>query len=116
MIYPGLKKPSARRRLLFLLPLVLLLSMSSRHLPDEVTLHISPLRHGVPLPDGFYIYQRLNEKGIAIKSITPENDSIIVRLSLPEQTSAAREILSTALPYTIVIAQQTHGVTPCVKS
>ncbi|MGM3190918.1 EnvZ/OmpR regulon moderator MzrA [Dickeya dadantii subsp. dieffenbachiae] len=112
----GFRKPFAWRLLLLLLPLVVLLSMSSRRLPDEVMLHITPLHQGASLPDGFYIYQRLNERGIAIKSITPENDSIIVRLSSPEQSGAAREILSTALPYAIVIAQRSNGISPVARS
>ncbi|WKV52575.1 MULTISPECIES: EnvZ/OmpR regulon moderator MzrA [Dickeya] len=112
----GFKKPSAWRLLLLLLPLVVLLSMSSRRLPDEVMLHITPLHQGAPLPDGFYIYQRLNERGIAIKSITPENDSIIVRLSSPEQSGAAREILSTALPHALVIAQRINGASTVIRS
>ncbi|ACT08326.1 conserved hypothetical protein [Dickeya chrysanthemi Ech1591] len=112
-----LRKPLIWRALLHLLPLaVLLLTMSSQRLPDEVMLHITPLHQGASLPDGFYIYQRLNERGIAIKSITPENDSIIVRLSSPEQGGAAKEILTTVLPNAIVIAQRIHGATPIARS
>ncbi|MEM0671920.1 MULTISPECIES: EnvZ/OmpR regulon moderator MzrA [Dickeya] len=113
----GLRKPSIWRPLLLLFPLLaVLLSMSSPRLPDEVMLHITPLHQGVTLPDGFYIYQRLNERGIAIKSITPENNSIIVRLSSPDQSGAAKEILSIALPNTVVIAQRTHGTTRVARS
>ncbi|MGM3173088.1 EnvZ/OmpR regulon moderator MzrA [Dickeya lacustris] len=100
------------RLLVLLLPLAALLTTSSQHLPDEVMLHITARHQGTPLPDGFYIYQRLNEHGIAIKSITPEHDSIIVRLSSPEQSGAAREVLRIALPQALVIAQRINPALP----
>ncbi|ACS87151.1 MULTISPECIES: EnvZ/OmpR regulon moderator MzrA [Musicola] len=95
--------------LLLLLPLVVLVT-SSRRTADDVTLHIIPQHQGAALPDGFYIYQRLNEHGIGIKSITPEDDSIIVRLSSPEQSRAASEVLKSALPQASVIARQPDAI------
>ncbi|MGK2888144.1 MAG: hypothetical protein ACSLEN_00515 [Candidatus Malihini olakiniferum] len=58
-----------------------------------------------PLPDGFYVYKRLNERGIAIKS-TPAPDSLIVRLASPKQTFGAREALLSSLTQEKIITQQ----------
>ena len=46
----------------------------------------------------FYVYQRLDERGIRIKSITPEGDGLVIRLDSPEQQLLAREALQTILP------------------
>ncbi|WP_308167210.1 MULTISPECIES: hypothetical protein [Symbiopectobacterium] len=56
--------------ILVMLPIILLTQSPSRQ-QDETLLHIFPHHQGAPLPDGFYVYQRLNERGIVIKSITP---------------------------------------------
>ncbi|WP_021014335.1 EnvZ/OmpR regulon moderator MzrA [Prodigiosinella confusarubida] len=104
MIAHYLKHKHVWRILLVVLPAIIL-TPSSRHPQDDAMLHITPQYQGATLPDGFYIYQRLNERGIGIKSITPSNDSIIVRLSSPEQSSAAREILSMSLPQVNVVTQ-----------
>lgn len=69
-------------------------------------LHIKPRYQGAGLPDGFYIYQRLNEHGIAIKSITPAQNSLIVRLASSEQSVEARDILRVSLPKVNITAQQ----------
>ncbi|SLM61697.1 MULTISPECIES: EnvZ/OmpR regulon moderator MzrA [Dickeya] len=116
MPFPRIKLRPLWRLLLLLLPLVVLLTTSSQQRPDEVMLHISARHQGTPLPDGFYIYQQLNERGIAIKSITPGHDSIIVRLSSPEQSGAAREVLSVVLPQALVIAQRLNMPKPEARS
>lgn len=91
--------------LLVMLPIVAL-TQAPRRQQDETLLHIFPHHQGAPLPDGFYVYQRLNERGIAIKSITPAQDSLIVRLASPEQAVAARDTLRTSLPQARIITQQ----------
>lgn len=96
---------SAWRMLLLVLLPILLLTQAPHHQPDETLLHIFPQYQGAALPDGFYVYQRLNERGIAIKSITPAPDSLIVRLASPEQTIAAREALRSSLPQAKIITQ-----------
>ena len=50
-------------------------------------------------------YQRLDERGIRIKSITPEGDGLVIRLDSPEQQLLAREALENILPpgYTIAL-------------
>lgn len=70
----------------------------------ESELRIDTLHQGLSLPDGFYVYQRLDERGIRIKSITPEGDSLVIRLDSPEQQLLAREALQTILPPGYIIA------------
>lgn len=69
----------------------------------ESELHIRVAQQGLALPDGFYLYQRLDEQGIRIKSITPERDAMVIRLDSPEQQLLAHQALQTILPpgYTI---------------
>lgn len=98
-------KATWRMLILVMLPIILLTQAPGRQ-QDETLLHIFPHHQGAPLPDGFYVYQRLNERGIAIKSITPAPDSLIVRLASPEQTLAAREALRSSLPQAKIITQQ----------
>lgn len=72
---------------------------------SELRIHAS--HQGLSLPDGFYVYQRLDEYGIRIKSITPEGDGLVIRLDSPEQQLLAREALQTILPpgYTIALSE-----------
>ncbi|KHN50374.1 EnvZ/OmpR regulon moderator MzrA [Pectobacterium fontis] len=112
-LFPRLSARKVGRILLLLaLPIIVLTqSQSPRRSQDDAMLHIKPYE-GAVLPDGFYVYQRLNEKGIAIKSITPEQDSLIVRLASPEQSIAAREVLRLSLPKVTVTAQQATNSIP----
>lgn len=100
-------------RIMLLAALPLIALMLVHHRPaDEAMVHIQPLYQGAALPDGFYIYQRLNERGIAIKSITPANDSLVVRLASPAQSVEARDILRVSLPKANITTQQTLAPTP----
>ncbi|MEL4888255.1 EnvZ/OmpR regulon moderator MzrA [Pectobacterium betavasculorum] len=112
-LFPKLSRKKVGRILLLLaLPIIVLTqSQSPRHSQDDAMLHIKPYG-GAALPDGFYVYQRLNEKGIAIKSITPEQDSLIVRLASPEQSIAARDVLRLSLPKFTITAQQATNPAP----
>lgn len=73
----------------------------------ESELRIHAPHQGLSLPDGFYVYQRLDERGIRIKSITPEGDGLVIRLDSPEQQLLAREALQALLPpgYTIALSE-----------
>ncbi|MFI8417225.1 EnvZ/OmpR regulon moderator MzrA [Serratia sp. NPDC078593] len=88
-----------------------LLTLSSMLIPamvrTENELRIRTNQHGLSLPDGFYVYQRLDERGIRIKSITPEGNGLVIRLDSPEQQRLAREALQTILPpgYTIALSE-----------
>lgn len=76
-------------------------------LRTESALKIRPNQQGLSLPDGFYLYQHLDQRGIRIKSITPENDSLVVSLESPEQQEEAIEVLQDILPsgYVIVLSE-----------
>lgn len=76
-------------------------------LRTESELRIHAPHQGLSLPDGFYVYQRLDERGIRIKSITPEGDGLVIRLDSPEQQLLAREALQPLLPpgYTIALSE-----------
>ncbi|PLR50804.1 modulator protein [Chimaeribacter arupi] len=73
---------------------------------QENALSIRPERHGLTLPDGFFVYQNLDQRGIRIKSITPEKDTLIIRLASPQQQQAAREALSVILPQGYIVEQR----------
>ncbi|RLR18123.1 modulator protein [Sodalis-like symbiont of Bactericera trigonica] len=51
-----------------------------------------------PLPDGFFLYQLLEDRGIRVKSITPAKDSMIIHVDTPEQAQAAQLMLQHHLP------------------
>ncbi|WP_338560607.1 EnvZ/OmpR regulon moderator MzrA [Erwinia sp. E_sp_B04_7] len=72
---------------------------------NETALQIRVSRQGTSLPDGFYVYQRLNAEGIRIKSITPDNDSLVIRFDTQEQSTAAEKVLHQLLPYGFDIGQ-----------
>ncbi|EKN5998227.1 EnvZ/OmpR regulon moderator MzrA [Yersinia enterocolitica] len=69
----------------------------------ESVLKIRPNQQGLSLPDGFSLYQHLDQRGIRIKSITPENDSLVVSLESPEQQQEAITALQDILPSGYVI-------------
>lgn len=70
----------------------------SRMPQSNITLQIRPARTGLALPDGFFVYQSLNERGIRIKSITPLQDGLIVQLDSREQRQLAERALQDILP------------------
>ena len=109
----GRRFPKASWRMLLVVVIpILILTQSPHSQQDESLLHIFPQYQGATLPDGFFVYQRLNESGIAIKSITPAQDSLIVHLASPEQTIGAREVLRSSLPKARIISQQAPKPTP----
>nr|WP_281261835.1 EnvZ/OmpR regulon moderator MzrA [Brenneria roseae] len=100
-----------RLLLLVMLP-ILAITQSPHRYQNDAMLHIKPLYQGAALPDGFYIYQRLNERGIAIKSITTAQDSLIIRLASPEQSIAARDVLRLSLSKVNITTLQVAKPTP----
>jgi hypothetical protein len=59
---------------------------------------ITPVNPGEDLPDGFYLYQGLSQHGVEIESITPANNSLVVKLHLQGQQHLAQETLKALLP------------------
>lgn len=73
---------------------------------SEASVQIRTLRQGNNLPDGFYVYQALSSQGIRIKSITPDHDSLVIKLESHEQSAAAEKVLRELLPVGYNIARQ----------
>lgn len=70
-------------------------------------LQIRPARAGVSLPDGFYVYESLNQRGIRIQSITPVEDGLVVELDSSEQRILAERALPDILPmgFSVVLCE-----------
>ncbi|SRR5471030_402239 len=100
-----MKLPRFKRPVLWPLTFLTLLLIAaaagfafSRMPQNAITLQIRPARAGLTLPDGFFVYQSLNERGIRIKSITPLQDGLIVQLDSTEQRQQAERALHDILP------------------
>lgn len=72
----------------------------------DTTIEISVARQGNSLPDGFYVWHHLDAHGIRFKSITPQNNNLLITFSSSAQSEAAKEVLYRALPGGYVIDQQ----------
>lgn len=89
---------------LMLLATAAMLGLAVSRLPAPASaLQIRPARAGVALPDGFYVYQGLSQRGIHIKSITPLNDGLVVQLDSASQRKMAETVLQDILPAGFVI-------------
>ncbi|AHM72141.1 EnvZ/OmpR regulon moderator MzrA [Yersinia hibernica] len=90
-----------------MLPVTLLLLVALLFTPiimrTESALKIRPNQQGLSLPDGFSLYQHLDQRGIRIKSITPESGSLVVSLESAEQQQEAIKALQDILPSGYVI-------------
>lgn len=72
----------------------------------ESTLQIRTSQQGTSMPDGFFVWHHLDANGIPFKSITPDNNSLLIKFDSSAQSEAARAVLYETLPYGYVIAQQ----------
>ncbi|GBU13079.1 hypothetical protein AwEntero_16800 [Enterobacterales bacterium] len=100
MILPRFKCPAMWPTALFILLLVAAaVGFAFSRMPQNtITLQIRTAHAGQTLPDGFSVYQSLNERGIRIKSITPLQDGLIVQLDSQEQRLLAERALQDILP------------------
>ena len=73
---------------------------------QESTLAIRPVSQGASVPDGFYIWHHLDANGIQFKSITPQDDVLLIKFDSSAQSAAAKVVLDRTLPHGFVIAQQ----------
>lgn len=73
---------------------------------NESTLAIRPAALGTSIPDGFSVWHHLDANGIRFKSITPENNSLLIKFDSSAQSAAAKEVLDRSLPSGYIIAQQ----------
>lgn len=72
----------------------------------ESTLQIRASQQGTSMPDGFFVWHHLDANGISFNSITPENNSLLIKFDSSAQSEAARVVLYETLPHGYVIAQQ----------
>lgn len=72
----------------------------------ESTLEIRATSQGVAIPDGFSVWHHLDANGIRFKSITPQDDILLIKFDSSAQSEAAREVLYRSLPHGFIIAQQ----------
>ncbi|MCS2161087.1 EnvZ/OmpR regulon moderator MzrA [Scandinavium sp. H11S7] len=71
----------------------------------ESTLAIRPVSANISMPDGFSIWHHLDANGIRFKSITPQNDALVIKFESSDQSAAAKEVLDRTLPHGYIIAQ-----------
>ncbi|XTZ38950.1 EnvZ/OmpR regulon moderator MzrA [Salmonella enterica] len=72
----------------------------------ESTLAIRPATQHVSVPDGFAIWHHLDANGIHFKSITPQNDTLLIKFDSSAQSAAAKAVLDRTLPHSYIIAAQ----------
>ncbi len=58
------------------------------------------------MPDGFSIWHHLDANGIRFKSITPQNDTLLIKFDSSAQSAAAKVVLDRTLPHGYIIALQ----------
>lgn len=73
---------------------------------QESTLAIRPLSAKASMPDGFSIWHHLDANGIRFKSITPQNDALLIKFESSDQSAAAKEVLDRTLPHGYIVALQ----------
>ena len=73
---------------------------------QESTLAIRAIHQGVSMPDGFSIWHHLDANGIRFKSITPQNDALLITFDSSAHSAAAKAVLDRTLPHGYIIAQQ----------
>lgn len=100
----------ARRKTLLLVGITLILlliaGLFTRSMPwqhTEPKVKVTLRDHSGSLPDGFYLYQHLNEQGITIKSITSDEKGMVISFNSSEESHAAEQALRQLLDdsYTI---------------
>lgn len=72
----------------------------------ESTLAIRPITQNVSVPDGFSVWHHLDANGIHFKSITPQDDTLLIKFESSEQSAAAKIVLDRTLPHGYIIAAQ----------
>lgn len=76
----------------------------------ESTLEIRTSQQGISMPDGFSVWHHLDANGIRFKSITPDNNTLLIKFDSIAQSEAAKEVLYKTLPHGYVIAQQEEDI------
>ncbi|MEG1211769.1 MAG: EnvZ/OmpR regulon moderator MzrA [Leclercia sp.] len=73
---------------------------------QESTLAIRSMGQGASVPDGFSVWHHLDANGIQFKSITPQDDVLVITFDSSAQSAAAKKVLDRSLPHVYIIAQQ----------
>ncbi len=68
---------------------------------QESTLAIRPVNQGASVPDGFSVWHHLDANGIRFKSITPQDDVLLIKFDSRAQSAAAKVVLDRTLPHGI---------------
>lgn len=79
---------------------------------EESTLAIRSVNQGASVPDGFSIWHHLDANGIRFKSITPQDDVLLIKFDSSAQSAAAKAVLDRTLPRGYIIAQQDEDSHP----
>ena len=79
---------------------------------QESTLAIRAVNQGASMPDGFSIWHQLDANGIRFKSITPQDNALLITFESSEQSAAAKRVLDSTLPHVYVIALQDEDTDP----
>lgn len=64
------------------------------------------MNRGASVPDGFSVWHHLDANGIRFKSITPQDDVLLIKFDSRAQSAAAKVVLDRTLPHGYIIAQQ----------
>ena len=78
----------------------------------ESTLAIRPAVQNVSVPDGFSVWHHLDANGIQFKSITPQNDTLLITFESSDQSAAAKAVLDRTLPHGYIIAAMDDNSQP----
>lgn len=73
---------------------------------QESTLAIRPMSQGASVPDGFSVWHHLDANGIRFKSITPQDDVLLIKFDSSAQSAAAKVVLDRSLPRGYIVALQ----------
>ncbi|CAK9886099.1 MAG: Modulator protein MzrA [Candidatus Erwinia impunctatus] len=90
--------------ILVLVSVAVLYSLSPFCLKTESTLRILATQPSATPPDGFYVYQQLNEKGVALKSITPGDHSLLIKFDSEAEGEKAEKILHSMFPHEFTVS------------
>lgn len=88
------------------LTLLTLVALWSGMKQQDTTIEIRASHQGYSIPDGFYVWHHLDANGISFKSITPQNNNLLITFATSAQGRAAKEVLNRAFPRGYVIDQR----------
>jgi len=106
----SLRRFSYAMVVLVMLCAMLLVYATLQH--QESTLAIRPVNQGTSVPDGFSVWHHLDANGIRFKSITPQDDVLLIKFDSSAQSAAAKAVLDRTLPHGYIIAQQEDNSHP----